>query len=64
MGSILTFVPRKAVPRPANQPADTLASVVIFPGVRYERNLLIEAAGVCTSAGRVDEAPKKPKPSH
>lgn len=64
MGSILSFVPRKAVRRPAAQPVETLASVIIFPGVRYERRVLIEAAGVTTTVGRTDTGPKKPKPSH
>jgi len=46
MGSILSFVPRKAASRPAGQPAQVPASIIIFPGVRYER---------CAVAGAVDE---------
>jgi len=64
MGSIVSFVPRKAVCRPAGQPVETLASVIIFPGVRYERRGLIEAAGVNTIVGNANTGPKKPKPSH
>lgn len=64
MGSIVSFVPRKAVRRPAGQPVETLASVIIFPGVRYERRGLIEAVGVNTTVGNADTGPKKPKPSH
>jgi hypothetical protein len=40
------------------------ASVIIFPGVRYERRAMIEAAGVSTTIGRAGPGPKKPVPRH
>lgn len=37
MGSIVSFVPRSAGVRQTPRTADSSASIVIFPGVRYER---------------------------
>jgi len=37
MGSVLLFRPRSAAVRRERLPAGTSASIVIFPGVRYER---------------------------
>ncbi|MDH6230077.1 hypothetical protein M2281_000649 [Mesorhizobium soli] len=64
MGSILSFVPRKAASRPIEPPAQALASIIIFPGVRYERRAMIEATGVSTIIGRPGAGPKKPTPRH
>lgn len=36
MGSVLAFVPREAAAKKP-LPAGDIASIVIFPGVRYER---------------------------
>jgi hypothetical protein len=44
MGSILSFVPRKAATNHHKHPRGTPASIIIFPGVRYERRALMEAA--------------------
>ena len=60
MGSILSFKPRTAAMRPKPRPAGTEASVVIFPGVRYERG---EASAPRRMPGvaplRVAEAPQE-----
>lgn len=64
MGSIVSFVPRKAASRPAEQQATAPAAVIIFPGVRYERRAMIEAAGVNTTLGRAAPEPKSPVPRH
>jgi hypothetical protein len=37
MGRILSFVPQQAANRRSPRAADAPASVIIFPGVRYER---------------------------
>ena len=37
MGSVLLFRPRSAAVRRKRLPAGASASIVIFPGVRYER---------------------------
>ncbi|WP_378943702.1 hypothetical protein [Mesorhizobium sp. ANAO-SY3R2] len=44
MGSIVPFVPRSAGARQAPRTADSSASIVIFPGVRYERTTASTAA--------------------
>jgi hypothetical protein len=37
MGSILSFAPRRAAKRRRDESREAGASVIIFPGVRYER---------------------------
>ncbi|MEW9806827.1 hypothetical protein [Mesorhizobium marinum] len=37
MGSVLAFAPRDAAPTKKPPAAGATASIVIFPGVRYER---------------------------
>jgi hypothetical protein len=64
MGSILSFVPRKAASSHTDRPAETQASVIIFPGVRYERRAMIEAAGVSTISSYTGSNQKKPAPHH
>lgn len=51
MGNILCFVPRKTGTGQSRQRSRLAASVIIFPGVRYERHATIEAMGVTTTAG-------------
>jgi len=64
MGSILSFVPRKAASRPAGQPAQMPASIIIFPGVRYERRVAAEATEVVKAIGSGGPDPQKPRPRH
>lgn len=61
MGIVLSFTPRiAAIKRPSNQ---TAASVVIFPGVRYERGEATAAA--CSPATMAVRTPRaKPEPRH
>ena len=40
MGMVLSFVPRTAATNRANQNTGMPAAVIIFPGVRYEQQLL------------------------
>lgn len=37
MGSIVSFMPRPTPPKRAERVAGSVAEIVIFPGVRYER---------------------------
>jgi len=37
MGSVVSFMPRRAAVRKSPRSAETSASIIIFPGVRYER---------------------------
>lgn len=39
MGSVVPFQPRAAAMRRSRLPAGTAASIVIFPGVRYEHDI-------------------------
>jgi hypothetical protein len=56
MGMLLTFTPPKAAkPRPKPS-AGTTASIIIFPGIRYER------PGVPSLIGAVLAKPDLPKP--
>jgi len=64
MGSILSFVPRKAATSQTDRPSETQASVIIFPGVRYERRAMLEASGVSTISSYVGSSHKKPAPHH
>jgi hypothetical protein len=44
MGMLLTFTPQKtAKPRP--KPSSGTASIIIFPGIRYEKSSAIERIG-------------------
>lgn len=62
MGSILSFVPRKAATGQTRPPAGSAASVIIFPGVRYERRVMIEASGITTIASHVGQRQNEPAP--
>lgn len=62
MGSILSFVPRKAATGQSRPPAGLVASVIIFPGVRYERRAMIEATGTTTITGYSGHRQKEPAP--
>ncbi|AWC24924.1 hypothetical protein CO731_04416 [Aminobacter sp. MSH1] len=62
MGSIVSFMPRRATVHRAPRTAEASASIIIFPGVRYERT------GGTTSSpdNRVegDNRRKDPLPRH
>ena len=47
MGMLLSFRPLKAAkPKPRSKPAQgTTASIIIFPGIRYERPKVVERIG-------------------
>ena len=60
MGSIVSFVPRRAANRPAGKPSELLATIIIFPGVRYERHTDLDEA----SGGDERAKPDKPVPRH
>lgn len=60
MGSIVSFMPRRASARRSPRATDAPASIIIFPGVRYERT-----AAQPGNRERVD-APRRnePLPKH
>jgi hypothetical protein len=63
MGNILSFVPREAGKGPSRQGARLAASIIIFPGVRYERRTMMEATGAgTTAAGKATHRHKEPAP--
>lgn len=62
MGNILSFVPREAGKGPSRQGARLAASIIIFPGVRYERRTMMEATGASTTAGKASHRHKEPAP--
>jgi hypothetical protein len=62
MGMILSFVPKNS---PAIQRAPgELASVIIFPGVRYERLAAITEAVAADLAVKLVELPNSQPPAH
>ena len=64
MGSVLSFAPRNAAT--SRKPIDpgATASVVIFPGIRYERPRSGEPADDLPSLGHPDTRHDKPAPRH
>ncbi len=64
MGSVLSFAPRNAAM--SRKPTDpgTTASVVIFPGIRYERPQSGGPADNAASLNRPDTRHDKPSPRH
>ena len=54
MGSVLSFQPRTAVLRTKRIAAEAAASVIIFPGVRYERETASLPAVETAAASRPD----------
>jgi hypothetical protein len=60
MGSVLSFAPREAATVRKPLAAGATASIVIFPGIRYERQ---GEAPQATSAKRETQR-GKPRPSH
>lgn len=61
MGSILPFQPRDAASIRKPNEAGVSASIVIFPGVRYERH---EDAARDTASPRRTTRRDKPSPTH
>jgi len=64
MGSVLSFAPRNAAT--SRKPIDpgATASVVIFPGIRYERPRSGGPADDMASLNRPDTRQDKPAPRH
>lgn len=64
MGSVVSFSPRSAAVTRTPPPTGSTGSVVIFPGIRYERATSLEpvtkAAAVNPAEGRRDT----PAPRH
>lgn len=60
MGSVLSFAPREAATVRKPPAAGATASIVIFPGIRYERH---EEAPQTASAEQ-DKRQDKPRPRH
>lgn len=62
MGQVLSFTPRNAAPNRLPRSADTVAAVIIFPGVRYERPQ--EAMPVVATIESRPQGAPSPKPRH
>lgn len=58
MGSVLAFAPRDAATVRKPLPAGDTASIVIFPGIRYERH---EAEARETAVKRAETQRDKPR---
>jgi hypothetical protein len=61
MGSVLAFAPRDAASVRKPHPAGDTASIVIFPGIRYERH---EPEAREATVGRAKTTQDKPQPRH
>ncbi len=61
MGSVLAFAPRVAATVRKPLAAGDTASIVIFPGIRYERH---EQEPRQAAAGRAETKRDKPEPRH
>ena len=62
MGSVVAFAPRDAATVRKPLAAGDTASIVIFPGIRYERHGSSEDAR--KSANHTDTKRDKPRPRH
>jgi hypothetical protein len=62
MGSIVSFVPRPAARTRRSEDHSVAASVIIFPGVRYERSSDQASEGSAVLDVRRD--PRNPGPVH
>jgi len=62
MCTIVSFEPRHAAINREPLPAGETASVVIFPGIRYERAKFIAPAGQPAAANGLDRRMEKPLP--
>jgi hypothetical protein len=60
MGSVLSFAPRQAATARKPVAAGATASIVIFPGIRYERH----GETPQTLPDKQDTRRDKPRPSH
>jgi len=61
MGQVLSFTPRRAAVKRPPLTTEMAAAIIIFPGVRYERQL----AGVpAPAAGKPVPPLGKPSPHH
>jgi hypothetical protein len=62
MGSLLSFAPRRAAPSRKPVLAGATASVIIFPGVRYERADPVQGGYKAPRPAQASAAPAKPAP--
>jgi hypothetical protein len=62
MGSIVSFVPRPAAKNRRTDDHTVPASVIIFPGVRYERSTDAKSDGSAPADKRTDQ--RNPGPLH
>ncbi len=60
MNSILTFRPRKAAADPSPKRGGAPATIIIFPGVRYERQFSSETVAGLASSPWLAKAPSQP----
>lgn len=63
MGSVLAFAPRDAAAIRKPPAAGDTGSVVIFPGIRYERHDA-DAAAHNAAVNHAETQRDKPRPSH
>ncbi len=64
MGSVVSFSPRSAAVTRNPLPADATGSVVIFPGIRYERAGSISPAEVESQDDGANTRRDNPAPHH
>lgn len=60
MNSILTFRPRKAAAISSPKPSGAPATIIIFPGVRYERQVSSETIAGWAASPWLAKAPAQP----
>ena len=63
MGSLLSFAPRRAASSRRPVMAGATASVIIFPGVRYERPDAVRGGYKAALPVQANPAPGKPAPN-
>jgi hypothetical protein len=64
MGSVVSFSPRNAAVTRNPPPPGTTGSVVIFPGIRYERATSLEPVDKAGRANAAEPRRDKPAPHH
>jgi hypothetical protein len=64
MGSVLSFAPRNAASSRKQIAAGSTASVVIFPGIRYEHPKSSGPVDDAAGTNRSDTRRDKPSPRH
>lgn len=62
MGTILSFVPKRAASGQSRKRPQLAASIIIFPGVRYERRAAKEVTAVTAREDTGRRRQKEPAP--